>query len=410
MRDLEITKKTTVIYIVRPVRPVYYIMFFLIVPLYMLMVFALFSIPLHIYQKAGMYGSFFLALSFVILFVSISLLVHQLLVFTALRGFRYEFLLEKLKDGRLRYQSRGLFFNRVSPVMSENLRITIKPVRHLLKKKSTGFSIFIENDRSGLGITGNHPREKFSRRESLYSFLKDTRDDLFIPPLIWYRNRHEAEKASAKLVEEIEAFLHSHPMNGKEVKPHMMSSHISDDPARENQEELVERLFGAVKAGNLNVVRRLIDTDVDVNSRDYLMRTPLHYARNPEIIDLLVQKGGRCDVVDLEGRTPLMQYNLPSDSIETFVINGVDVNAFDSSGATALFYVLLPEEEIGWTLQGVESIQKLVCLGADIHHRNNLGQTVFDVIEQRLDSGGEIEDIEKLRIALGNSERNIKNG
>ena len=57
-----------------------------------------------------------------------------------------------------------------------------------------------------------------------------------------------------------------------------------------------------------DIARRLIDANVNVNSRDDDDRTPLHIAaknQNADIVRLLIFKGAEIDAVDFDGDTPL---------------------------------------------------------------------------------------------------------
>lgn len=66
-------------------------------------------------------------------------------------------------------------------------------------------------------------------------------------------------------------------------------------------------LHKATKDGNLEMVKMLIDYDVDINARAEDGRTPLHVAcikGDMSIAKVLVQKGAQFDLQDENGNTP----------------------------------------------------------------------------------------------------------
>lgn len=74
-------------------------------------------------------------------------------------------------------------------------------------------------------------------------------------------------------------------------------------------------------SGNLNVVNWLISNRVDINAKDENGQTALHYAvvtRNWDVLELLLQKGGKLSEKDNEGR-----------SVEDYVFEKMDILNID---------------------------------------------------------------------------------
>ncbi|KAJ6824327.1 serine/threonine-protein kinase STY8-like isoform X1 [Iris pallida] len=68
------------------------------------------------------------------------------------------------------------------------------------------------------------------------------------------------------------------------------------------------RLMYATNEGDLDGIRELLDSGVDVNFTDIDGRTPLHVAAcqgRPGVVELLLQRGAKVDVADRWGSTPL---------------------------------------------------------------------------------------------------------
>lgn len=148
-------------------------------------------------------------------------------------------------------------------------------------------------------------------------------------------------------------------------------------------------------AGNNNVeiVRMLIKTGVDVNVKDKSDQTPLHYAagkNNREIAGLLIKAGADVNAGDRSGRTPLF-FAIPYGSssslyhkemVALLLKNGADPNAKegrDKDHKTALHE--LSEAVYSYSYRNdtkethslnqiqVDAAQVLIAHGADLHAR-----------------------------------------
>ena len=104
-----------------------------------------------------------------------------------------------------------------------------------------------------------------------------------------------------------------------------------------------EKLFDAVKSGDLTEVERLLNEGADVGARDQFGNTPLHvacYHGHTDIVRLLLERGADVGARDQFGDTPLhlacewCAYN----TIEILIERGADVGAQGEDGRTPLDY------------------------------------------------------------------------
>jgi ankyrin repeat protein len=105
-------------------------------------------------------------------------------------------------------------------------------------------------------------------------------------------------------------------------------------------------LFFAVSAGNLDMVRLLVENGASVRVGDNNLRAPIHFANwagNKEMLDLLLEKGAVVDTRAIGGATPLIHASL-NDSFEMsrFLIErGADINVQCNSLTTPLYFAVL---------------------------------------------------------------------
>ena len=120
-------------------------------------------------------------------------------------------------------------------------------------------------------------------------------------------------------------------------------------------------LLEAVKRGDAERVRELLDRGADPNARDERGWTPLHYAAErgrADVARLLLDEGARVDAEDGEGLTPLhfaAEAGSP-EAVKLLVERGADVSARDVHGRTPLRLAL--SNESCWVLR--EFISKRV--------------------------------------------------
>lgn len=97
-------------------------------------------------------------------------------------------------------------------------------------------------------------------------------------------------------------------------------------------------VHSAVLRGNRRSVRFLLDHGANVNKQDSEGRTALHFARVPEIAEILLKTGANIHVRDRDGMTPFLfgvSRGFPSEVLRAFVAAGADPTAIDKEGRTA---------------------------------------------------------------------------
>jgi cytohesin len=166
-------------------------------------------------------------------------------------------------------------------------------------------------------------------------------------------------------------------------------------------------LDGAARRSQYNQIQYLVSKGANVNAIGegglYDSRTPLHLAarsRNIEIIKFLVSKGANVNAKDRDGETPLhvaaAHYDL--ETMKFLVSKGADVNAKTSrwtasptissdrfpANSTPLHYVARYSnfDAMGLLVNPatdvLEIVKFLVSAGADVHAKNDDGNTPID--------------------------------
>ena len=104
-------------------------------------------------------------------------------------------------------------------------------------------------------------------------------------------------------------------------------------------------LHDAVKNGDLNKCRELIENGDDVNKKDVWGNTPLHWAtfNGYEMCELLIKNGADINAKNYSGQKPLylaVSHNY-LEICECLIEHGADVNAKFSNGRTPLHYAAM---------------------------------------------------------------------
>lgn len=144
-------------------------------------------------------------------------------------------------------------------------------------------------------------------------------------------------------------------------------------------------LMWAAHAGSLEVIELLLSQGADVNARDKHCRTILMGASawrtSPEVVDALLSHGADVNARDRDDRTPLMsavsQYK-STDVVDAFLSHGADINAQDINGVSAL----MEASKFGLA----DTVRLLLERGADVHAKDKDGETAWfkaSVMSQR---------------------------
>ncbi|KAM0550174.1 hypothetical protein ACHAPJ_009022 [Fusarium lateritium] len=141
--------------------------------------------------------------------------------------------------------------------------------------------------------------------------------------------------------------------------------HASYDLYRDTSDDVTRECFELVLAASANV-----------HQIDRKKNTPLHKARSPLVVQLLIDAGADSSVINLDGETPL---HVASNFDVMQALGKVAINVKNRSGETVLLKTLAGKPELN-------KILELLDLGADpsvIDHKGNsslhyLGQTALD--------------------------------
>jgi len=126
-------------------------------------------------------------------------------------------------------------------------------------------------------------------------------------------------------------------------------------------------LFEAVSAGDPHAVRRALADGADVNERNRLGQTPLHYARTRDVAAVLVAHGADVHAKDKAGCTPLhILASFHVDKTIEFLIGvGANVNARNEKGQTPL--------HVAGRCSATRVYELLVRCGADVTAQDDDG-------------------------------------
>lgn len=105
-------------------------------------------------------------------------------------------------------------------------------------------------------------------------------------------------------------------------------------------------LFIAISAGNLDMVRLLVENGAAVRVNDNNLRSPIHFANwagNREMVDLLLEKGAVVDTRAIGGATPLIHSSLNNnfEMSRHLIERGADIHTQCNSLTTPLYFAVL---------------------------------------------------------------------
>ena len=140
--------------------------------------------------------------------------------------------------------------------------------------------------------------------------------------------------------------------------------------ANPNAKEIIQGNTPLYFAKNAEVAQVLIANGADANAQNQYGSTPLHLAKNAEVAKVLIENGANVHAQNKYGSTPL-HYARNAEVAKVLIANGADVHAKDANGKTPLHYADY----------NVEVAQTLINAGADVHAKDANGQTPLHATE-----------------------------
>jgi ankyrin repeat protein len=111
-------------------------------------------------------------------------------------------------------------------------------------------------------------------------------------------------------------------------------------------------------------VKLLLDKGANIEAKNKYENTPLHFAKNVEIIKLLLDKGANIEAKNRYKQTPLFKKTF--EVTEVLIEKGANVKVKDSMGRTLLFYTM-----------DYKTQKLLIKKGVDIKIKDSLGRTLL---------------------------------
>jgi ankyrin repeat protein len=129
----------------------------------------------------------------------------------------------------------------------------------------------------------------------------------------------------------------------------------------------------AAKSGSTAAVKTLLQRGVVASPRDSKQLTPLHYAKNSDIIAKLLEHHADIEARDNNGDTPLVHacHHSTAAEVNAFIEAGADLDAKDDVDNTLLHVAI-------WNNSSIRIVEALVAAGARLDARNDTGQTAYD--------------------------------
>lgn len=158
-------------------------------------------------------------------------------------------------------------------------------------------------------------------------------------------------------------------------------------------------IWAAAKRNDIGLLEKKISEGFDVNKKDYLQATPLHWAAaygNTESIDLLLKNGADIDAEDGKNSTPLhwASFMARPDSVKLLIDNNASVEKRNSDGSTAfqsaeldegtmkfILGILKIDEDVG-ELMGRRAETKAALKGQDLNFISKFTGSVYEFINR----------------------------
>ena len=158
-------------------------------------------------------------------------------------------------------------------------------------------------------------------------------------------------------------------------------------------------IWAAAKRNDIELLKKKISEGFDVNKKDYLQATPLHWAAaygNTESIDLLLKNGADIDAGDGKNSTPLhwASFMARPDSVKLLIDNNASVEKRNSDGSNAfqsaeldegtmkfILGILKIDEDVG-ELMGRRAETKAALKGQELNFISKFTGSVYEFINR----------------------------
>ncbi len=132
-----------------------------------------------------------------------------------------------------------------------------------------------------------------------------------------------------------------------------------------------------VERNDMEAVQRYVEGGGVLSSKNRYEETPLHLARTPEMIELLINAGADVNIENHFGDSPLLQavYRGHHGLVELLIEKGADLNHRNRFGDTPL------QEAVKRDL--IVMAEMLIAAGADLDLQNRNGDSVLHIAVRR---------------------------
>ncbi|MCB2295152.1 ankyrin repeat domain-containing protein [Clostridium algoriphilum] len=159
-----------------------------------------------------------------------------------------------------------------------------------------------------------------------------------------------------------------------------------------NSESILHYTINNCQNNYFKIIELLIDNNANINSHhSKFLETPLHklcarITPHIDVITMMLKKGAEVNAFNISGKTPVFycSFNYSVELLSLLVKYGADINIKDKYKNTLLHddYINCFDEHFE------EFLKALISLGFDINTRNSLGYTPLELCENK-----KIEDI-----------------